>query len=336
MKLNKIQLSNHSLVPSFQELFNDLIDLIHPLSKNNLLIVVGQAGWGKSVTVKNFFKNEIKAGNVGIICVGHHYSNTKFYEMLYNLKDKKYLIIDDLHYPLRDLKTINMIKGCCWSEHPNGKRIISWDSPNLKKLINAPNKFEFNPKVIIIANEIGNNIILKSLKDRGSLTEINLDYNDKVQRIKEIMQIDKLKPIDDRLYDTVVWNYCQKYFSPATKDFTLRSLERISGLRQTCCDWKIKANRYLSVDTDLELVYRLIQKYDLLKEKGKITDGSVSRACKEFTCFTGKSQGTFYNKLKKVKSKSKELTEKIDDIKRNNIILDNLNLGFGKKNQKPK
>ena len=163
------------IIPNTQyEIYKDYVNLLLG-GKINALICFSKTGFGKTYTTINLLRGlkkefSYKSGYI---------TPLSFYEFLYENRNAL-IVLDDLTEDIfRDRKMIALLKSCLYEA--GGKRFVSYDtSAELK----VPKKFNFNGKIIILANEIGN----KETENFNALISrsifFNLEYS-----FSEIMRI---------------------------------------------------------------------------------------------------------------------------------------------------
>ena len=145
-------------------------------SKNNSLIIVSPAGYGKTETTLNFLLKEID------LIENKHFRYVPNYitprglvnelEETNALESPRLLILDDVEDTLRNIRSVGVLKGALWAV-PGGDRRVSWITSKEKK------EFNFMGKIIFLLNEFSRKgSVMNALKDRSMFYEIALSNDE--------------------------------------------------------------------------------------------------------------------------------------------------------------
>jgi len=153
-----------------------IFDLVNGYS--NSFVVLGTAGQGKTEIAFETLKEMGFKEKEHFKYVANYITPRGLIDLLQevnNLKPPKILILDDISTTLRNVQSIELLKGALW-EADNKRRIV-W------KTHRDNIEFEFQGKIIIILNYLNSeNPLIASLIDRSSFYEIKLT-NQEIQEL---------------------------------------------------------------------------------------------------------------------------------------------------------
>lgn len=171
-------MTKHQIV---KKLIEDLV-----VGYSNSFIILGTAGQGKTEVAFETLKELGFQEKEHFKYVANYITPRGLIDLLQevnNLKPPKILILDDISTTLRNVQSIELLKGGLWEA--NGKRRIIW------KTHRENIEFEFQGKIIIILNYLNaENPLIASLIDRSSFYEIKLTN----QEIRELILEKAKKP----------------------------------------------------------------------------------------------------------------------------------------------
>ena len=245
-----------------------LNDSLKAISSNviNLLILKGDAGFGKSFTTLKYAKEN----NLNYKYINTYATPLSFYKILYENRQRDVIIFDDIQ-SINDPKIKSILKSACW-ESEKGKRIISYYSTSkLMESNKLPESFEFTPKIILIFNYDYSGF--EPILDRGVLIDFNFTFKEKL----EILDYFK----EDANLDEDVLNYVKANCNEATKNLSLRTLIILSDLKRKKYDYELFAEEMLQKNNDIS---------DL-----------IEMSVDEWSAEYGKHRSTYYRRLKKHK-----------------------------------
>jgi len=202
----------------------------------NLLILKGQAGFGKTYTTLKYAKDN----NVNYEYVNNYATPLALYKLLYLKRNKSLIIFDDLQ-SITDPKIKAMFKAICW-ESEGGKRTISYHSTSkILEENKLPESFEFNPGIVLIFNKIVPDF--ESIVNRGITINFEFNFEEKL----EILEYFK----DSAKIDDEVLKYVKDNCSEATENLSIRSLVILSNLKGKGFDFKLFADEVLRNNDDV-------------------------------------------------------------------------------------
>jgi len=190
-------------------IYNKLVSYIKNvvLGKAASLIICGPPGMSKTYIVRRVLHfTKKKPGSQYLIEKGSSATARDVYFMLFKAR-KKLLILDDFDTPLKDADMVNFLKAVTDTYE---KRIISMprekviSSGQQQEMIDAPEKFEFEGKLIIITN-LKKNQINSALLSRSPAIEINFDTKTVLSSIEKMLKF--TSPSIEMSLKKEVYNY---------------------------------------------------------------------------------------------------------------------------------
>lgn len=195
------------------------------------LIISGTSGVGKSFTVYSTLNSDgfVDISNTENFIEGErlptkHYKVIKgfstpraLYTLLYENKDS-ILIFDDTDNILVDPVATNLLKSVTDS---NSERIVSWNAET-RGDSDIPRSFRFTGGIIFISN-LHKNKIPAALRTRALLVEIDMNTDQRIERMEHIVQQDHFMPEID-ISTKITAMAVVKKFKDDAKELSLRSL----------------------------------------------------------------------------------------------------------------
>lgn len=262
MENNKYILLNESLKALDKDVFN-------------LLVCSGDYGMGKSHRIMEYVKNE----KIEHAYIQSYATPLKFFEILYNNKDKKLIIFDDVN-SIDNPAIVGMLKSACWSVLNNDRKVSYHTTSEKMKELELPESFEFKANIVLIFNDKYEGYM--PIINRGVSINFDFSFEDKISIFNDIKDRAEL--------DDEVITYSQNNCTLATKNLSIRSLVILSRLKREGFDWELFAKEILSVDGNKDLLESIMKKHMKTKD-----------ACEEWMGETGLKERTFYSKLKELK-----------------------------------
>jgi len=171
-----MKLKKHQIADKFIE------GLLRDLS--NSLIIVGEAGIGKTEVVLNTLKKNKLVDGKHFRLLNGYSSPLEFYKILKsvnNLEKYKILVLDDCEEFLNNQRIVGLLRGALWGS-VDGKRLVQWHSTSPKV---DSQEFEFLGKIIFLVNKLNlKNSLIQALISRGLFFHLELSNQEKIELMK--------------------------------------------------------------------------------------------------------------------------------------------------------
>jgi len=204
------------------------------MKENNIdiLTLYGSPGSGKTHTTLEY----LKENGINYTYINSYATPLSFYNILYESRNKKIVIFDDLHNVSNPL-ILAMLKAACWAS--DGKKIVSYHSTSDKlEKMDLPESFEFDSNVVLIFNNLISGY--EPITNRGITIEFCFNFEDKIKIFEEIKK--------DAEIEEDVLDYVKKNCSDATENLSIRTLVILSRIERSKGDYKLFAKEILKTD----------------------------------------------------------------------------------------
>jgi hypothetical protein len=265
------------------KLLNDSLDAI---SKDvfNLLVCSGDYGMGKSYRINEYIKNK----NIDYTYIQSYATPLSFYKILYENRDKKLIIFDDVN-SIDNKIIIGILKSACWSVL-NGKRIVEYHTTDqIMEKKGLPNSFELKANIVLIFNDKYEGY--SPIINRGVCINFDFTFKEKIDIFKSLIRSPNS---NENELDGEIVTFVEKSCSVGTKNLSVRSLVILSRLKKGGFDWKTFATEILGLDENKNLIEKLLKKHNKIKD-----------AMEEWCSITGRKERTFYLKKGELYEKRK-------------------------------
>ena len=165
---------------------NELLKCILETSNYDGLIFTGEGGIGKTILTISSIKKIVKP-------MDWEYSNgyitpLSLYEFLYNNRNNKVIILDDVEGIFNNKLSLAILKGALWDS--DGKRIVQYASKSDKA--NVPEKFIMEAKIIILCNHIPkeNDASTRAMISRTIFYRMGFRFSQKLEICKDFVKDD--------------------------------------------------------------------------------------------------------------------------------------------------
>ncbi len=231
-----------------------------------LLILKGEAGFGKTYNAVNFAKDS----DINYVYINTYATPLSFYKLLYKNRGKDLIIFDDLQ-SINDPKIRAMLKAACWESNQNKRTINYFSTSKILEQEGIPESFEFKSKIILIFNKEHQDF--QTIVNRGIIIDFSFNFKEKLEIFNALKEEAK---IDDDILE-----YVTKNCNPATQNLSIRTLQILSVLKEKEYDYLPFAKEILKVDDDLNELITMTE----TKWKDE----------------TGLSRRTYYRRKKRIK-----------------------------------
>jgi len=233
----------------------------------NILTLFGSPGMGKTHTTLECLKEQ----STNYVYINSYATPLSFYKLLYENRNKKVIIFDDLVGVSNPL-VLSMLKSACWIS--DNERIVSYYSTSSKMdLHGLPESFTFTSDVVLIFNQplAG----YEPITDRGITIDFNFSFSEKM---------DIFEDLSDEIEKDIL-DYVKLNCNEATKNLSIRTLVNLSRLKNGKKDFKLFAKEMLKPDENKRLL--------------------IEMSCKEWTTKTGFSRTSYFRYKHKFKLNEK-------------------------------
>lgn len=264
---------------------HELLSCLIQTKKYQGLIFSGEGGIGKTILTISSIKKSLEPEEWNYS--GGYTTPLSFYEFLYDNRNKKVIILDDIEGVFSNHLSLAILKGALWES--DGKRICQYASKSDKAKV--PERFVMNAKIIILCNHIPkeNDISTRAMISRTIFYKMQFSFLEKMRICKKFVIEDKSVSEDDKV---IVLNILNDEVTEATRDFNFRTLRKLIAFVQY--DFN-KARMLFKATTETD---ELKEAYFNVIERAKIVKEQINF----FVEMTGKSRATFFRIKKEVKS----------------------------------
>lgn len=259
--------------------------------------IVGPGGIGKS------YRAIAKCNKVDYEYLDSFTTPAAFFIFLYENRNKKVVILDDLHALMKDLKVLAMLKG---ATGPIGDtRICTYATTKPlqdEKGNYVPRNFEMKAGLVILSNELKRgNPHLEAVLSRIQHCVVEVSREELLKIMEQVAEKDYGDLTKSERME--VLDYLIDHTSPLTDDLNLRTLIKCFQHRMLSKETGNK-NKWMELidlsigkeDPDLICIQELLINKTLLDENARI---------KQFILKTGKSKSTYYRLKDRLSSKVK-------------------------------
>ncbi len=266
---------------------NELLKCLLATKQYEGLIFTGEGGIGKTILALSSIKQMLNPDE-------WEYSNgyttpLSLYEFLYNNRNKKVIILDDVEGIFSNRLSLAILKGALWDS--DGKRICQYSSTSDKAKM--PEKFVMNAKIIILCNHIPkeNDVSTRAMVSRTIFYKMCFSFEQKMSICKNFIHEDKTITHNDR---TKVLEILCEEINEATRDFNFRTLRKLIAFVQYD---ENKARMLFKATTEIDemkqIYLEVIKKSDVVKIQILL-----------FMERTGRSRATYFRTKKEIVAKS--------------------------------
>jgi len=257
---------------------HSLIDVLLGSDKIHGLMVLGEAGIGKTYNVLKYLEER----DVIYSLMKTYSTPLSLYKYLYQHRNDRLIVMDDVDGIWENPHSAAILKRALWED--DMQRTIEWHSTT-KNLGEVPTSFEFNAKIIFICNKTRDNPHINAVLSRilhykfAYTREELLDIMREICKQKTGFALDQYEKRE--VVDFIEKNASIFDFRTMIQGFAIREQSKFNKN----IDWKSTFLSILQGDANRELKYI----YDLSK-----SDMPVEEQCNDFCKKFGKSRRTFF------------------------------------------
>jgi len=268
-----IKKSTTPQLDGFFQNYADMLDILVKSEDIHSLVSLGIGGIGKTYKAIQ----ELSKKGINFVIHNGNISALELYHILYHNRKNTVLIFDDTHALLQNRNAMSLLLSALYSA--SGRtRICEWRSTTKK--LKAPPIFEFESKIVFIANDVPKNI--QPLLSRCFNVEVTFTYHELLSIMYEIAKLNHPNLTKKQRFEVVDW--LRENTDETTKDFNLRLQKKVELVyvhKKT--RWKSLAKSFVTQDESLALVKKILEE-----------NTGAKAQIKAFREATGMSRATFY------------------------------------------
>lgn len=262
---------------------------------HNLFMLDASGGLGKTYNVKKMLREELPKNKWT-----HQRGFTtpvELYKTLWKAQDSGHvLFLDDMSGLRNNQKAIDMLKAACESD--GDENWIEYRSSHTvehpyKEGESLPQTFCFRGSIILSFNDTPDNEDFNALKDRGVFYEFSLDYDERLDLIREVAKIASFSELTVEEQQEVA-EWIATVTNPAIS-VSLRTFEEVCSMRHfgqmESQDWERMAFEVFDLDYERHLIIRLREDSDM----------PISEQVNYFEEQTGRSESYYYKVMSDIK-----------------------------------
>ena len=262
-----------------KELIGHYIDLLLSNSEFYGLLINGKGGLGKTYLSVNYIKKHLNSSEYAYF--NGHITPLSIYLNLFENKDKKVIIFDDIDNLLTSGSILGILKGVL--SPVSDKRIVQYHSTT-NLMDGVPAFFEITAKIIIICNSIPrkSKLNIDALLSRLLVYKVNYTYSEKkvllleyIRGRSDILQKDKVR----------ILKLIKNSIDETTLDLNYRLIQKIIAISSFAHPehQKMMIKSILHKDKDFQDYLSAVKRSRTKKEAVKI-----------YTSESQKSRASFY------------------------------------------
>lgn len=272
-----------------RQMFSPLVEMTKLIGTgiSPALVVEGPGALGKTHNVKKTLGEMEFKEDEEYIYLNTYTTPLELYKTLYNNKDKKVIVFDDVAGVFNNDKTIALMKSALWGIE--GTRVVQYVS-STDKLGSIPEKFIINAGIIILSNLIPRNVHTEAVLSRCHYLRLNFSHKQKIQMLfdfakhKEYIGLKEKERLE-------VMEWIDKNTNEAY-DINFRTVMKCFDLyRHDKANWKNLAIALLCPDEIVQVYMEALEHSSIIKEQ-----------IAYFSERTGKSRATFFRLKYKIGS----------------------------------
>lgn len=264
----------------------DVIHVMKNADNLHLLYLYGEAGWGKTSSVRAMINElgyeeaveEEEATTNSYHIISGKTTYLEFIKEVYEFADCAYIICDDLYGLLENKGMVNILKDATdtIAEHRYVRNRTKTD-----KNYTLPNTFHINAKLIVISNQQPqDDADINALLNRGRVINLTFDLETKYTILDNIAH-------EQQIPNEVV-DYIKENTTEASR-FSIRTLLRGYEYYQHLQNWREHISDEIEAREIEGIVYEIAHNYPTTKEQ-----------VQEFKERTGRSRATYFRIKKKL------------------------------------
>ncbi len=263
---------------------------------HRLFMLDASGGLGKTYNVKHVLKEELEPTEWT-----HQKGFTtpvELYKTLWKAQDDGHvLFLDDMSGLRNNQKAIDMLKAATesdgaenWIEYRTSQEIAHPHNPDMA----LPNTFCFRGAIIMSFNDTPKTPDFNALKDRGVFYQFELDYEERLELIREAAKIPDFSDLTVSEQQEVA-EWIASVTNPSIR-VSLRTFEEVCSMRHygqmESQDWEKMAFEVFNLDYEKHLIIRMRESNNM----------PINEQIEHFKEQTGRSKRYYYNLLSDIKN----------------------------------
>lgn len=239
--------------------YTDMVDILIESKEIHSLVVLGTGGVGKTFKAIQHLATKEKSFSIH----NGNISALELYHILYENRKGSFVIFDDTQALLQNKQAMSLLLSALYTA--SGKtRIVEWRTTSKK--LRVPPIFEFESKVVFIANEVPKNI--QPLLSRCFNIEVSFTHSELLKIMYEIAKLPHSKLKKEERFEVVDW--LRDNTDETTKDFNLRLQKKVELVYlHKHSRWKELASTFVTKDETLALVKKICEEQASAKDQVK-------------------------------------------------------------------
>lgn len=284
--------------PALDQFYGPLRNYVKMVTRgyHRLFMLDASGGLGKTYNVKNVLKEELEPTEWT-----HQKGFTtpvELYKTLWKAQEDGHaLFLDDMSGVRNNQKAIDMLKAATesdgaenWVEYRTSQDITHPNNQNET----LPNTFCFRGAIIMSFNDTPTTPDFNALKDRAVFYQFNLDYEERLDLIREAAKLRHFSELNISEQQEVA-EWIASVTNPSIT-VSLRTFEEVCSMRdygqKESQDWEQMAFEVFDLDYEKHLIIRMREE----------ADAPIEKQIEHFKDKTGKSKRYYYKLLNKIKS----------------------------------
>lgn len=260
------------------------LDIVLKSNKIHSLLVIGEAGLGKSTIIKSILKEK----KLNFAYFNSYTTNLSFYKNVFNNRNG-IIVLDDLSNLIQEVRGMNIIKALLNTEK---ERLITYSSTS--NLVDVPKQFLFTGKLIFLCNEppkeIDNATLSRMVKKR-----LYLSIEEKLKMSEAILK-EHYPELKKEEREEII-KFLKENINESVVNFSFRTILKIAEYYINLDNWEKHSIDEFEIDDEIALIHKIMDMEKSIRNKMWIEN-------------TGKSIRALQYKIKEIKKTKKRSTLK--------------------------
>ena len=261
------------------EIIKKYVEIVLNSQKFNGLVIEGAFGTGKSTLIKAVIKEK----NRDFLYLNSYSTPLAFFKEVYKNR-KNIIILDDLEGIFKDRRGKSILRALLNNEK---NRYIVYESTTER--LDVPKKFIFEGKIILLHNRIID-YLDENILSRVFVRKLDFSVGEMLELSEQVICFNYNELKKEEI--SGIADFIKAHADESTKDFSFRTILKITELYKNEPDWRTLALDELEKDEELRIILDVMNKYS-----------DVKLQVNEYMALTGHSRRTFFRKKKSLVSK---------------------------------